>query len=235
MFITYVVLDPRKPGKFEHPFGIFDYQPAYVGKGRPERPLGIVSFLNDELSSCSGQIVDNWLLGMKNLGYKELPVITVYKGDEVTAFATERILTKHFGILPEGGILMNARHGGDDGWSMSEETKALLSELNSGKNNPNYGKKWSVERHKKWRSTWAKKDRSRSPESMAKTWSAKNRKYEIISAAGETFIVDDLTAWCTENKHPLSAFRSALKTESGVIISKKRTSRVEGWSIKYLD
>jgi hypothetical protein len=233
MFITYVVLDPRKPGSFPHPFGVFDHQPAYVGKGRPNRPLDIVTFLEGDLQSYSGRLIDNWLKGMRDKGYRKLDVVTVYEGDEVTAFATERILTKHFGIKPEGGVLMNSRHGGDDGWSMSSDTKCLLSELNRGENNPNFGKTWSDERRKKWMTSWKKKDRKRSRESMARTWAGKNRKYEIISVTGETFSVDDLTKFCAENKLPLSALRSALKTEDGIVRGIRRPSRVDGWSIKY--
>ncbi len=179
--------------------------------------------------------MDHWLTGMRSLGYTSLPIITVYEGDEVTAFACERILTKHFGIIPENGILFNARHGGDDGWSMSSETKSLLSELNRGPNNPNFGKKWDEARHKKWHASWAKKDRSRTPEQMAKTWAAKNRRYKVTNLEGETFIVDDLTAWCQSHKYPLSAFRTALKSKDGFVKSLKRASRIEGWQIRYID
>ena len=233
MFITYVVLDPRKPGSFQHPFGVFEYQPAYVGKGRPERPLDILSFLEGRVKAYSGQLIDNWLNGMKAEGYLSVPVITVYEGDEITAFATERILTKHFGIIPEGGILMNGRHGGDDGWSMSPETKALLSELNSGKNNPNFGRKWSQSQHEKWANTWRSKDRSKRPESMAACWSGMRRKYEIISLSGETFVVDDLTKFCKEQSLPLSSFRKTLDAGGG-IVSRTRPSFVDGWVIRYI-
>ena len=183
MFITYAILDPRKPGSFPHPFGVFDYQPAYIGKGRPSRPLDIVTFLEGNLQSYSGRLIDSWLSGMRKQGYKSLPTITIYEGDEVTAFATERILTKHFGIKPEGGVLMNARHGGDDGWSMAPETKALLSDLNSGKNNPNFGKKWSEERRKKFLKSWKKRDRTRSPETMKNAWKARSRVFTVASIA----------------------------------------------------
>lgn len=231
MFITYVVLDPRKPGSFSHPFGEFDHQPAYVGKGRPNRPLDIVTFLEGEIDTYSGTLINNWLFGMRSRGFRSLPIITVYEGDEVTAFAVERVLTKHFGIKPEGGILMNGRHGGEDGWSMSPETKSLLSELNSGKNNPNFGSTWSEERRKKWHRTWSKKDRTRLPDTMKNAWAATQRTYEIITTDGEVLTTTDLTKFCEERSLPLSTLRKALN--NGVIASKKRPSRVDGWSIKY--
>ena len=232
MFITYIVLDPRKPGSFQHPFGNLNFQPAYVGKGRPERPLDIVTFLEGNLEAYSGLLINNWLKGMKNKGYTSLPIVTIYEGDEVTAFATERILTKHFGIKPEGGILYNGRHGGDDGWSMSPETKALLSELNSGPNNPNFGKKWSKERFEKQVKAWKSKDRTRTSESMLNCWEAMRRTYEITTDTGEKITTKDLTKFCKERSLPLSTLRKSL--DAGVI-SRKRPSCVDGWSIKYLD
>jgi hypothetical protein len=231
MFITYVVLDPRKPGSFSHPFGVFDHQPAYVGKGRPNRPLDIVTFLEGGISSYSGQLINNWLKGMRSKGFTSVPVIAVYEGDELTAFAVERVLTKHFGIKPEGGILFNGRHGGEDGWSLSEDARKNLSVKNIGENNPNFGSTWSDERRKKFLKSWSKKDRTRSPETMKSAWAATQRTYEITTNTGEVLTTTDLTKFCEERSLPLSTLRKALN--SGVITSKKRPSRVDGWSIKY--
>lgn len=235
MFITYVVLDPRKPGVFGHPLGAFDYQPAYVGKGKPDRPLDIISFLEGRTNMYSGKLINNWLKSMRSKGYTSVPIITIYKGDEITAFATERILTKHFGIIPEGGILFNLRHGGDDGWSLTPETKALLSELNSGPNNPNFGKKWAAGQHEKWRTTWDSKDRSRSPESMANCWAAMRKKYKITSREGDVYITENLTKFCGEKNLPLSTLRTALKSDDGIAKGKKRESRADGWHVQYID
>ena len=235
MFITYVVLDPRKPGVFECPVGSFDYQPAYIGKGKPDRPLDIISFLEGRTNTYSGKLMNNWLKCIKAKGFMSVPIVTVYKGDEVTAFATERILTKHFGIIPEGGILFNLRHGGDDGWSLSSETKALLSELNSGPNNPNFGKRWTEERRQKQMCAWKSKDRTRTPESMANCWASYRKKYRITSCEGDVYLTEDLTKFCAEKNLPLSTLRTALKSDDGIAKGKKRVSRVDGWHIHYID
>lgn len=235
MFITYALLDPRKPGVFQHPFGTFDHQPVYIGKGRPDRPSWVKRVLSGCTDEYSGRLVNNWLSCIRDLGFRSVPVVIIKETDEVTAFAVERILTKHFGIVPEGGILYNGRHGGDGGWSLSAETKELLRELNSGKNNPNFGKKASDETLRRRAETWSKKDRSRSPESMSNAWEAMRREYKITTNTGEVHLVKNLTAWCSEHKYPLSALRAALKSNDGIVKSKSRCSRIEGWQIKYLD
>jgi hypothetical protein len=170
---------------------------------------------------------------MRNKGYKDLPIIKFESADELLAFSLERVLTQHFGIAPEGGILLNERHGGEGGWSLSDNTKKILSKINSGEGNPNFGKKWSEDRHNKQRIAWASKDRSKTPESMAKTWAAKNRQYEIITNTGEVLMTSDLTKFCKDRSLPLSSFRKTLVAGGG-IVSRTRPSAVDGWSIKYI-
>lgn len=230
MFVTYVVLDPRKPGNFQSPLASFLFKPVYIGKGKPDRPLDILSFLEGRCDSYSGKRINNWLKGMRNKGFREVPIVTIHEGDEEQAFAKESILTHHFGIIPEGGILYNQRHGGAGGWSLSDDTKTLLSKINSGEGNPNFGKKWSEERHAKQIRAWKSKDRSRSSEQMMKTWIAMRRKYLVTSPIGEVFETDHLTKWCNERGHALSALRASLKHNTP--ISPK--SSMYGWSISYL-
>ena len=49
MYLTYVVLDEDKPGKFTSPFCTFLFQPAYVGKGTKSR----VRHVNEIFSSAN--------------------------------------------------------------------------------------------------------------------------------------------------------------------------------------
>jgi len=234
MFVTYVVLDPRKPGRFQSPTCSFLFQPVYVGKGTNKRVEGIINILvNESAKPHAGIMFHKWLIGMRNLGFTSLPIIVIDQETEEFAFAEERIFTKHFGLKANGGILFNSREGGDGGWSLTMHTKELLSLANSGANNPNWGKKWTEERRAKWKSTWESKVRTRNPEAMMNAWRARQRTYVIISPDRE-YQVDDLTKFCTDNDLPLSSFRKALKEPNGVVKSKKRKSKVEGWIIKYL-
>lgn len=234
MFITYVVLDPRKPGKFSCPFASFLCQPVYIGKGKPNRYQGILNVLNGGKEGYSGEMINRWLRGMRKKGFTDLPIVVFEHHDEELAFAMERMLTEHFGLKKEGGILYNSRHGGDDGWSLSEETRKKLSQINSGSGNPNWGKKWSDKQREKWKTTWASKDRSRTPESMSKAWEATRRVYKIVTDKGEVLFTKDLTRFCAETGYPLSTLRNALKGD-GVVRSTKRKSTIEGWKICYVE
>lgn len=233
MFITYVVLDPRKPGEFSCPFASFLYQPVYIGKGKPNRHQGILNVLKGDKDAYSGEMINRWLKGMRKNGFTEVPIIVFDHQNEELAFAMERILTEHFGLKKEGGILYNSRHGGEDGWSLSEETKKKLSQINSGSGNPNWGKKWSEEQHQKWRQTWESKDRSAPRSQMEKAWEANSRQYKITTADEIEFVVGDLTKFCKDHGYPLSTLRKALRTD-GVIKSSKRKSVIEGWTIRYV-
>ncbi len=234
MFFTYIALDPRKPGNFQSPFCSLTLQPAYVGKGNMDRTNGINRVLNDpKAKPHAGAYLHAWCKKLRREGVREVPIIRLEAEDELHAFAMEEVLTRHFGIKPEGGILLNSRHGGHDGWSVSERTRELLSLLNRGENNPNWGTTWSDERRAKWFATWNSKPRTRSTESMQAAWEKTRRKYVITPVNGEPIRVDDLTNWCAENGHPLSAFRKALKTDGVVRSGARKKSRVEGWRITY--
>ena len=233
MFITYVVLDPRKPGEFSCPFASFLYQPVYIGKGKPNRHQGILNVLKGDKDDYSGEMINRWLRGMRKKGFTEVPIVVFDHHNEELAFSVERILTEHFGLKKEGGILYNSRHGGEDGWSLSEETKKKLSQINSGSGNPNWGKKWSEERRLKWHQTWESKDRRAPRSQMEKAWEANSRRYKVTTNEGVEFIIDDLTKFCQDHQYPLSTFRKALRAD-GIIKSSKRKSVIEGWSIHYL-
>jgi hypothetical protein len=233
-FITYVVLDELKPGKFSSPLCSFLFQPVYVGKGIPTRADHVNQvFRIDNAKPHSGKLFHSWIVGKKNKGFDSVPIITLEADDERHAFTQEELLTRHFGLKLEGGLLLNVRQGGNGGWTLSAKTKELIAKANRGANNPNWGVPWTEERRKKWHATWLSKDRSRPAETMQKTWAAVRRSYRITNNS-QVFIVDDLTKFCADNKLPLSSFRKALKTKDGIVKSKKRKSLVEGWTIMYI-
>ena len=233
-YVTYIVLDEQKPGNFLSPLCSFLFQPVYVGKGLPSRAHNVNQiFRINNAKPHSGKLFHGWIVGKKNKGATGVPIVILDAFDEAHAFAQEELLTRHFGLKLEGGLLLNARHGGDGGWALSERTKELLSKANTGKNNPNWQVPWTEERRQKWLTTWKSKDRSRSAETMRNTWAATRRSYKIAHDDQE-FIVDDLTNFCLTHKLPLSSFRNALKTADGVVKSKKRKSIVEGWRIQYI-
>lgn len=235
MHVTYIALDPRKPGRFQSPFCTFLFQPAYVGKGNVSRSQGINQVLADEEAKPhSGELLNSWCKKMRSLQITEVPIVRLEADNEDHAFDMEGVLTHHFGIIPEGGILWNGRHGGMGGWDMSERTKKILSELNSGENNPRWGSKWTEEQRNKWLETWESKDRTRTPESMQNAWAAYRKKYLIITPIGYQYETDNLKNWCIEHAVPLSALRNALKKDGIVRSGSKKKSKIEGWSISYL-
>jgi hypothetical protein len=150
-------------------------------------------------------------------------------------------LTSFLGIYPNNGMC-NLRYGGLGGFTLSEYTRSLLSQLNKGENNPNYGKTWTEERRSKHQSTWKKKretgESKRTLEEMEKFWAPTRRKYVITSADGQIFETENLTSFCESKGWPLSAFRKALKNENKTVQSKmtlkKRISSVEGYKIDYV-
>ena len=225
---VYIYLDPTKPGKFLSTFVSLSLSPFYVGKGTGTRYK--LETKTDE-KSCN-DVLRNRINKIRETIEPEILIIPCESED--AAFALEYILTSHFGVFPTG-LLCNLREGGKGGFRLSNETKSKLSRINSGENNPNYGRKWTPEQREKWLASFKSKDRKRSPESMQKTWDGKNRTYLIRDVDGNESIVNDLTKYCQENSLPLSALRFALKNGNRVTSGKRRKSKVEGYEIFYLD
>ena len=232
---VYVYLDPRKPGSFpcsdDSKDWTFTFQPFYIGKGTGERYQLSTKMDLPAYKYCN-KVLENKIKSILKEG-KEPNIVILTCETEEEAFELESRLTNQFDIYPTG-LLCNLKHGGKGGFTLTEETKAKLSELNAGEKNPCYGRKWTPERREKWMNTIQSKDMSRSPESMQKTWEGKNRQYLIRDTEGNEIIVTDLTKYCQENSLPLTAFRYALKNGNRVQ-SKKRVSKVEGYEIFYSD
>lgn len=234
-YLTYIVVDESKPGKFTSPFCSFLFQPVYVGKGTVNRVKNVNRVFSEQHAKPhAGKLFHCWLLGEKNKGRTQVHIVTLTADNETIAFSQEEILIDVFGLKLDGGLLLNARRGGSGGWALSEDTKKKLSKANLGSKNPNWGKTWTVERRNKWKNTWMSKDRTRDSSVMQHAWKEIRRTYKIYEN-GNTHIISDLTKFCRDNGLPLSAFRKALKTDEGIVKSSKRKSLVEGWQIKYLD
>lgn len=225
---VYIYLDPTRPGKFVSPMLSLTISPFYVGKGTGTR----YKFETKTEEKASNNVLRNRIIRIREIQEPEIIIIPCESEDE--AFSLEFMLTCHFGIFPKG-LLCNFREGGRGGFRLSNETKAKLSGANSGANNPNFGRKWSPEQREKWMKSYKSKDRSRSAESMQKTWEGRNRAYLVRDTNGNETLVTDLTKYCQENNLPLSALRNALKNGNRVISGKRRKSRVEGYEIFYVD
>lgn len=69
---------------------------------------------------------------------------------EEQAFKHEKYMIAVFGRKDMGnGILRNRTDGGQGGTGYTPERRILYSQMNSGKNNPNYGKRWNKEQREK--------------------------------------------------------------------------------------
>ncbi len=148
-----------------------DGTPYYIGKGRGKRIY-------------KSHIRQN----RTNLKPKDKSKIIHLKTNltEEEAFNHERYMISVFGRKDLGiGILRNMTNGGDgiSGYTHTEETKKLLSEKNSGKNNAWYGKNHTEETKSKMKES--NKSRKRTPhseetkrkirESAKKYWKEKGR------------------------------------------------------------
>ena len=234
-YYTYVILDPQQPGNYQCPLCSFLFKPIYVGKGSNGR----VNFINKSSMKkpYAGILLQNKIEQLKTAGFN-IPYVILDQLDEDAAYAAERLLTNFFGLLSNGGILFNMKHGGGSGWTLSESTKSKLSELNRGEKNPNFGTTWSESRREKWRATWYSKDRSRPPEVMQKTWAGSRKKYKLVSPDGDIYETDNLTLFCKLHELPLSSIRIAL-TNGNIVKPNEhaksvRYSRAHGWKVEYV-
>lgn len=169
-----------------------------------------------------------------------LDCLVIECASETEAFQVESDLTHKIGLLIEKeGPLRNLRHGGLGGFTLSEDTKALLSKINTGKGNSNYGTKWSKERHAKFLSTYKQSIESGkvqfTPERMKNTWAHIWRNYKITFPDNSMIIVDNLTKWCNETGYPLTTLRTALKGDGFILSNYAKGQRGSGCKPSKLD
>jgi len=117
---TYLLLDPRKPGKWFMENIALEFEPFYVGKGLTYRPYQHTSERELKIKSPKSNKIKAIL--KKNL----IPIVYIYKHDisDKEAIFYEIELIKLFGRLDKGtGILTNLTDGGDGhrGFKQSKE------------------------------------------------------------------------------------------------------------------
>jgi len=232
---VYVYLDPTKTAIRQTNILTLLYEPFYVGKGTGDRWDFSKRMYDDENYFLRKKLKE---LKSKNIN----PYVLMLPCDsENDAYALEFQLTSFLGIYPSNDMC-NLRYGGLGGFTLSEYTKNLLKQLNSGENNPNYGTTWTEERRTKLQSTWDKKRElgltKKTPDEMKHVWDQMRRKYKIISTDGAEYETEDLTKFCKLHGLPLSAIRTALKSPDNTVTSKLGKgvkSRAEGYKVFYID
>ena len=239
---AYIYVDPTKTCKIFTNRLTLLYEPFYVGKGTGNRHNWLLEANHPDLN----RILKHKMQSLSKL--KITPECMIIECDsEIEAFQLEDELTHQIGLLIEKlGPLRNARHGGIGGFALSNDTKKILSDLNSGNHNPNFGKKWTDERKAKFKETLQKSIASGkivySHERMQALRSKHLKTYKITFPTGEEVIVTNLTKWCKETNNPLSSLRIALKNGGtvmsecarGYIGSGSKPSKLDGVKIEYI-
>lgn len=166
IFYIYIYLNPLKPGKYVYNginFG-FRFEPFYIGKGCinncKERCYSHLSFSSLKDNSYKSNKINKILkeLKLSKEEYRKYIIKIETELDENLAFAKEMFYIDKIGRKDlNKGPLVNKTDGGEgrSNYIMTDETKQILSKLNSGKNNPNFGLKRSEETKEKMRKNHA--------------------------------------------------------------------------------
>lgn len=138
MYYTYLLLDPRSPGKYEYLGFCFLYKPYYVGKGKGHRAE--IHFDPKDLERSRNSHKSNKIKKIISEGFnaKEF-IVKINATSEDLALTLEKDFTHIIGL----DNLTNMKHGGErgaTGYKHRLEDKLKFS----GENNPNFGKTWTV-------------------------------------------------------------------------------------------
>lgn len=200
-FYVYVLLDPRKPGRYKYGDYEFDYEPFYIGKGNGRRcydhfkPSQIKKRKNPHLCRKISKIKKN---NQKIIIKKIQTNIT-----EKESFKIEIKLIDLLGKSNKGGILTNIYNGGYGNIKSSEtKRKISLSVKKWHQNNihPRLGKKNSDKTRKKI-------SKARKGFVMTEEWKQKIKKtkllnksgslwYKVFSPQGDEFKILGLREFC---------------------------------------
>ena len=152
-YYTYIYLDPTKPGSYQYGDYTFEYEPFYVGKGSNNQLYSHLNFATG--CSTNAPINKHKHYKIKNILQENLkPIIFKVRENlfEQEAFELEIWLIWAIGRRDLGlGVLTNLTHGGEglSGKIYTKNQKYNFSKLNSGKNNPMYGKHPTLETRQK--------------------------------------------------------------------------------------
>lgn len=134
-FYVYVLLDPRKPGKFEYSDFCFLYEPFYIGKGSGRR---INRHLCDDKKELSRNFFKTNIINKinKELGLKPFILKLKINLTEKEAFDLEKKLIQEIGRRDKKlGTLTNLTNGGEgsSGYTHSEESKLKIGISSKGR------------------------------------------------------------------------------------------------------
>lgn len=128
-FYVYVLLDPRKPGKFKYEGldHVFASEPFYVGKGQGDR---VELHYSRKLKANPHKT--RKIRKLSDLGFSPLYIKIFETSDELLALDFEKTAINAIGrTLKKCGPLTNIKDGGTcaagGGWKLSVETVAAMS------------------------------------------------------------------------------------------------------------
>lgn len=134
-FYVYILLDPRKPGKFEYLDNCLLYEPFYVGKGSGRRFKR--HLYNDNHEKGRNPFKTNIINKIeKELGIKPFVIKIKINITEKEAFDLESRLIQEIGRRDKkGGFLTNLTNGGEgtSGYKHSEEAKLKIGNASKGR------------------------------------------------------------------------------------------------------
>jgi len=166
----YCLLDSGKPGAYKYSDYNFKYEPFYIGMGKDNR---IKTTLKDGNKNKQDRI--------KNIGTKNI-IREIYRKElyREEAESIEINMIETIGREPNGPLL-NETSGGHT-FRHSEDSKQILSEIMSGKENPMYGRKHTEEAKRKMsekRKRWCKENPGKSEMGLMK-WKRENNGGKFI-------------------------------------------------------
>jgi hypothetical protein len=163
-YYIYVFLDCFKPGNYEYGDLKFEFEPFYIGKGVSDRIITskcdkktfksqkIKSIKNKGGDVISKKLFENLTFDESNLIEKDLikkigrrnlnlgPLTNLTDGGEGRLNGKNSLESIEKGVISRKKTIEKLKEQGYD-FSVSEETKIKLREINTGENNPMWGKK----------------------------------------------------------------------------------------------
>lgn len=139
-YVVYCYLDPRKPGIFLFGNLKFDYEPIYIGKGKPNRPQRHLTLYKNNTNRFYSKLQSIIESGVT-------PEYKIIKSDltEEKSFEYEKHFIELIGRIENNGTLTNLTNGGEgqSGFKFSNESKLKRSQKTKGELNPMFGKSHS--------------------------------------------------------------------------------------------
>ncbi|QRE00242.1 hypothetical protein [Burkholderia phage BCSR5] len=127
-YYCYVLLDPRKPGKFKYGSLVFNHEPFYVGKGKRRRCTSHIR------SAKKGKCLDgnrhkfNKIRSILRAGSEVIVQKSANTSTEERALAAEQRMIRAIGRSDLGeGPLTNLSDGGEDQANLSEKVRRKIA------------------------------------------------------------------------------------------------------------